>query len=360
MRHWTHLLWSMVVAFGAQAQQQPAPPSVTAVAFPFYNATQVLEGLHNHHLQPQAQHWHTQAQAMTLAMTQHCHGQTDLTAVRQAWLNSLQAWQRVGTPAIGPVLQRRTQREIDFWPVRPTLLAKGLAKQPQSVADLRTIGTPAKGYPALEQLLQHADQRLPAPECHYATLLAQAIENEANAVLQSTNTQPPYHWAEQPERTAEAFAEWINQWLAGLERLRWAYIEKPLRVHQSAGRNHHMSVEFARQTPTANLADWRAQWHSLYHQARLVPEQRQQPPQPGQSLIAIEALLIGKGHLAMAQRWAQALDQVEHRMADLTPSSGTRNWLATAEAMQVVVTLYQNEVASALDVPLGFSDADGD
>ncbi|HAX22249.1 MAG TPA: peptidase M75, partial [Hydrogenophaga sp.] len=81
---------------------------------------------------------------------------------------------------------------------------------------------------------------------------------------------------------------------------------------------------------------------------------------PGQALIPIEALLMGKGHLALAGRWGQALDAVSAAVAGLPAQPGERELMALSRTMKTVTTLYQGEVASALDVPLGFSDADGD
>ncbi|MFT5933945.1 MAG: putative lipoprotein [Hydrogenophaga sp.] len=94
--------------------------------------------------------------------------------------------------------------------------------------------------------------------------------------------------------------------------------------------------------------------------ARLRPGQYAEPPRPGPVLISIEALLIGKGQLALAQRWTKALDGAGAEFAALTPLSSDIELLATAQRMKALPVLYQNEVAAALDVPLGFSSADGD
>ena len=41
-------------------------------------------------------------------------------------------------------------------------------------------------------------------------------------------------WAEEPEAAAERAAEAVNQWLAGLEGLRWRNLGKPLATLASA------------------------------------------------------------------------------------------------------------------------------
>ncbi|HEX5738910.1 MAG TPA: peptidase M75, partial [Hydrogenophaga sp.] len=115
---------------------------------------------------------------------------------------------------------------------------------------------------------------------------------------------------------------------------------------------------FARLDREDALRDWRAQWQSLLTQARLPPGA--QPPPAGQALVPMQALLMGKGQLDLAQRWGEALDQVSAGLKPLTPRSTEDELLAVAQAMKAVTVLFQNEVATALDVPLGFSDADGD
>ena len=68
---------------------------------------------------------------------------------------------------------------------------------------------------------------------------------------------------------------------------------------------------------------------------------------------------MGRGQLALAQKWGQALDQVTAGLNRLTPQSSEDELLGVAQTMKAVTVLFQNEVATALDVPLGFSDADG-
>lgn len=326
------------------------------VAMPYYTAEQALQGLYGRHEQPRAQAFQAEATRLVQTAQAHCAQSAPLSALRTQWQQTLLAWQALATPAIGPVVARRSQRQIDFWPPRPALLKKALDRAPQSLADLERIGSPAKGFPALEQLLWATppDAPLPAATCAYATLVAQGIEAEAAALQTAFEARADKDWSDSAEDTGAAFAEWINQWLGGLERLRWAYIEKPLR--SANGR----APAFARSTREADVADWQAQWQSLRAQARLAPGQYATPPAPGEALVPIEALLMGKGQLALAQRWAQALDKVDAGFAALSPQTPPQALLALAQQMKAVTVLYQNEVAGALDVPLGFSDADGD
>ena len=179
------------------------------------------------------------------------------------------------------------------------------------------------------------------------------------SVAKAVATLNSNHITNIPEVTTAALAEWVNQWLAGLERLRWAHIEKPITSHQTTGGAAKGGpVPFARLDRDSALRDWRAQWQSLLAQGRLPAGSA--PPAAGQALVPMEALLMGRGQLALAQQWGRALDQVSAGMDALTPRASERELLALTKSMKAVTVLFQNDVAAALDVPLGFSDADGD
>jgi predicted lipoprotein len=352
------LLLALGCATPVAAQTGVALPAV--VATPYYSGEQALVGVYGHFLPPLTQAFVAESLRLVDTSARHCEGQAPLAEWRDQWLSTLVAWQQLATPAIGPVLERRSQRQIDFWPTRPELLQKAIDKAPTNLADMERVGTPAKGFPALEQLLARGSAQRPlgAADCRFAQLTAQAVAQEAAALQTAFGVLAVKDWNAATEDATTAFGEWINQWLAGLERLRWAHIGKPLETQRSTGRRG--PVPYARTGMAANLADWRAQWASLKTQARLTLAQLNAPPPAGQALLPIEALLKGKGQLALAQRWAQAIDRVDSGMAALRPQPAERELLALSQNMKAVTVLYQNEVAAALDVPLGFSDADGD
>lgn len=338
-----------VLVGGAQAQ------TGGALAFPYYSGEDALQGLYGQHLPPLARDFETQAQALSTAARQHCAGPAAPTALKDAWRRALLSWQTLSSPALGPVIERRSQRQIDFWPVRPALLAKAMERAPQTLADMESVGTPAKGFPAMERLLAAK----PSPDhCPYLVLLADGIAAEAVALRTGFDGLAACDWSGDEDAARAAFAEWINQWLGGLERLRWVQIEQPVQKARTTGQGH--APEFARRAAADNTAEWRAQWQALRTQAQLTAAQRAQPPQPGQGLIPIEALLMGKGHIALAQRWREALDRADAAMTALPAKAGEKEWMALSKTLKGVTTLFQTDVAAALDVPLGFSDADGD
>ena len=98
---------------------------------------------------------------------------------------------------------RRSQRQIDFWPTRPALLAKALARAPKTLADMESVGTPAKGFPAMEQLLAAP----PSPaHCPYLVLVAEGIEAEAVALRTGFDALAARDWTSDEDAARSAFA----------------------------------------------------------------------------------------------------------------------------------------------------------
>lgn len=351
----TRRRWMAGAAAFAVLPGSTSRAQVPNVAFPFYRGEQALQGLYGVHLPPLARAFEERAQALAAAARQHCGAAADPDALRAAWREARLAWLRLANPAIGPVVTRRSQREIDFWPTRSALLQRAMDSAPRTPKDMERIGGPAKGFPALEQLLAAPAQ--PA-HCPYLALVAAGIEAEAIALRQALDALARQDWTADEDATRKAFGDWINQWLGGLENLRWQQIEQPVQRARTAGRGQ--APAFARKAMEDNRADWRAQWQSLQAQARLRPGQRAQPPTPGESLLSIEALLLGKGQLALAERWGRAIDAVTAALDALPAQPKEAELMALSSRMKAVTSLYQGQVAAALDVSLGFSSADGD
>ena len=175
-----------------------------------------------------------------------------LEQARDAWVKTALAWESLAAVSVGPLVERRSLRSIDFQPLRPDLLKRMMARQPRNLDDMQRVGTPAKGLPALEHLLWSAPVEPGTPGCTYAVLAAQEVHNEANALREAFNALA----SAPPEATdaGTAFAEFINQWLGGLERLRWPGLEKPLREAQTRGGKPSFARAASGQTVTA----WRA------------------------------------------------------------------------------------------------------
>ncbi|MET4578659.1 imelysin family protein [Ottowia thiooxydans] len=376
------LLAALCLAACAVAQAQPVAPQETPM--PYYSAAQVLRGLYNQHLPVQAARFLQASQAQEQAVASWCSSaggssRPNAAAVRTSWREALNAWLQLSTPSVGPLVVRRSLRQIDFTPIRPQLIERAIAKAPASPADMELVGTPAKGFGALDWLLTKGLKPSSA-ECAYAGQVAQAITREAQGIANDLKAMQNTPWnapsqAEEvdpdsaqatkaAEETGAAMAEWVNQWLGGLERLRWAQMEKPVKAVEGSSK----PAAYARQALADNVTDWQTQWQALQHQALLKPEQRQTPPDSDKEVLPIEALLLGKGQIKLAQRWREVSGAADTALRALRAGSApsardTRMNAAVLNAaakLKAITALYQSEVAPALDIPLGFSDADGD
>lgn len=338
----------------AQTRQDVGP----VVAFPYYVAADAMQGLHRHTLLPRSEAFAQAAAALVTQTSSYCgssiSGAATLQSVREQWQRTLQAWDALSSVATGAVLERRSQRQIDFWPVRPVLIERAISRSPKGEDAMQLVGTPAKGLPALEWLLWTQPAAPASPACAFAQEVAKDVEREAQALVQAETRIAAQSWEDNAEASGKAVAEWLNQWLGGLEQLRWAQMEKPLKA---ASGNEHPA--YARLASGSDAASWQTQWRALREQAGVTPANRREPPAPGQALVPIEAILLGKGHMALAMKWSAALAQADKAMANVDAARPTSILNATT-AMKAVSTLFQNEVASSLDIPLGFSSADGD
>lgn len=350
--------WGLGISMGLGMSHVQAQSQEPVMAFPIYNAAKAMQGLHQHTLLPRAQAFAEAAEALTRQTTAYCAGPagaaSGLQAVRQQWQATLQAWEGLSSVATGAVQERRSQRQIDFWPVRAALIERAIARAPQGEKAMELLGTPAKGLPALEWLLWSQPAAPATPACAFAQEVAKDVEREAQALVQAEARIAAQDWEENPEVASKAMAEWINQWLGGLEQLRWGQMEKPMKAAPAGER-----PAYARLASRSDASSWQNQWKALREHAGVTPEQRRAPPRPGQTLAPIEAILIGQGKLALAVKWSNALTQADGAMTSVDPARAA-SVLTASNALKSLSLLFQNEVASSLDIPLGFSSADGD
>jgi predicted lipoprotein len=327
-----------------------------------------------------------------------------LLQAQEAWLAAADAWERLQAISTGVTIERRSVRSLDFRPARPTLInrairAHGRGKQPPDAKALQRVGTPAKGLPALEWLLWDAAAPRTAAACRYATGLAQEVHREAAALAEAHSADADRTWAEEPEVAAARAAEAVNQWLAGLEGLRWRYLGKPLAVLSSkpaapgpatasasgsaaSGPDPHDDI-WPRPPSASHREAWEARWQSLRNLAIGPAPTDGFGPQPAvaPAVVSLEAMLRGRGRNTDADAWAQAVMAADQAMQALTKagaapaSSGQETALLppvpallppvadmenAVAALDVVKRFMQETIAPALKVTLGFSDADGD
>jgi predicted lipoprotein len=308
-----------------------------------------IQSVYRHWAVPQAAELVAASARLTPALQAVCEAppnQAD-AALRQAraqWLASVQSWERLSAVAIGPLIERRSQRQIDFSPTRPRMIEKAVQSAPASAADMELIGTPAKGFPALEWLLWVKPIQPASPECRYAVQLAAEIGREAQA-LDAAYRQAADRVPDAAAATT-AMSEWINQWVGGIERLRWPNLEMPVRVAITSKRD---VVDYPRRDSGAGAAVWAAEWSALRTLAASSTD----------GLLTLESILRGRGAAKLANALAQAVRQTDRAMQDLTGSDRERVLAATGE-LAALKRLVETDVAPALGVSIGFSDADGD
>ena len=189
------------------------------------------------------------------------------------------------------------------------------------------------------------------PACHYAVLLGQEIEGEARALDTAARTRaetPP----EDDDEAVTRLAESLNQWLAGIEQLRWTYLRKPLEVAETRGQ----APAFPRALSGHSAATWASRWETLRDAAVLGARA---VPQPGEDFVPFEPLLRGRGLNALADRLVAATQRVDAALDAVDPASADQV-RAAASALGALAQLAEDELAPALSVRMGFSDADGD
>ncbi len=334
-------------------------------AVPFYDTTHALQSLYGHWGKPRAQEFAAAAQALAPAVRALCEApagqsQAALTNARGAWQRSMMAWETLGAVAVGPVIARRTQRQMDFAPTRPALIERAIKAQPQGAKAFERVGTPAKGLPALEWLLWTQPVAPASPACSYAVEVALDIEREAVAVAGAFDTAAGTDWAaeDEQERSTAAMGEFINQWVGGIERLRWAHMEKPLRAAQGT-----RAPEYPRAASGQAAAAWKAEWSALRSLA-VLPESAATPT-PGEALVPLETYLRGRGLNPLADQLLATTQRVDKALQAIAQSgasgkAGGERVLQASKELAALKRLAEAEIAPALQVSIGFSDADGD
>ncbi len=256
-----------------------------------------------------------------------------LESARGRWTETLSAWEGLAGVALGPVLERRAARQIDFTPTRPRMIEKAIKSAPRTAADMELIGTPAKGLPALEWLLWSQPAAPSTPACDYAAQVAIDLRREAEALA-----------AARTQATDALLTELVNQWVAGIERLRWPGMEMPVRVANTSATP--VEPDFPRHASGATALAWAAQWRALRDLAT-----------GGEATLAGSLRARGQGTLADALD-AEVVD-ADLALRDLTTADRAR-LIAVAKRLAQLKHRVEAEVAPALGVSIGFSDADGD
>lgn len=350
---WVLAACLLPAAVSAQPAATAAAAPLPDVAVPFYTPVHALEALYRVHYLPRARAFAEASAALVPALQAVCAagGAEPLDAARGRWRDALSAWEGLSAVQIGPLVERRSSRHIDFQPPRPELIARAVKAAPTDAAGMARVGSPAKGLPALEWMLWTQPVAARSAECRFAVVVTQDLQQEADAITADFQTLAGREWDEEGEAASTAFGEFINQWLGGIERLRWADIEKPVR--SAEGRK----VAWPRQASGSTALAWQARWQAL--QALSAG-----PALPiGEGTVSVEAYLRGRGLNPLADSLSTQVAAAGQAVAKLgkgAAPAGTAAPLAAARQLGALKSLLEKRVAPALEVAIGFSDADGD
>lgn len=290
------------------------------------------------------------AQALQTSLQAYCGqrpGKTDaalLGDARQRFQQAVDAWQRVAAVNMGPLVERRTDRMVNFQPLRPARLAEAIQQAPKTLADMERIGSPGKGFPALEHLLWTQPAPPGSPSCSYAVMAAASVTDE----IQGLRTAFQATAAAKPDlRVTEEF---LNQWIGGLEQLRWERMEKPLRsASTTSGKK---KPQLIRMDSDSTLASWRAQWSGLRDLAVA-------PAGAPESQVSIAGLVAAHYRPLTAGRFAKAVQEVDSAFAALN-STDLESVQKLSTALSGLKRWVEADIASLLQLSIGFSDGDGD
>jgi predicted lipoprotein len=298
-----------------------------------------------------------------------CAGQRELRDVQAAWRDAQSAWQPLEMLQLGPAIERRTQRQVNFWPVRPKLLEPLLADTASIDPErIDTLGASGKGFPALEYLLFPVDKTNanPRKHCHVVQALAAHVKAEAQGLATDWRgqdggdggfarqlTEAGRHPQNSPFASADqALSDVVNLLIAGLDALKSRKVGKPLEKSSDGA-----SLE--------RIESWRA-GTSLDHIR--------------DNLRGFELLFFGPGkdgfglddYLARIERPGLArvirgeLDAAQKALSAIRPPM--QNAVVTQrrqveqlhQSLGRLQYLMETEVADALKVDLGFNTSDGD
>ena len=335
-RHWLHLAAACALLASAPLAAQTRRKPRQRVAWPFVYPADFVRGALQVHFIPAAQAFAQSSAALRDQLSAGCSG---LTAARERWRAALLDWERLAAVAVGPLIERRSARTVDFWPTRPAMVNEAVAAAPADAKALERVGAPAKGLPAIEYLLWQP--RPDAAQCRYAALLAEECAAEAAALLAGFQALAQREWT--TDTALPLLQDWIGQAVGGLEQLRWKKIGKPAR----GGRK----TDWPRATSGATRAGWQATWNSL--------EDFLRGSETDEAFSGVTGLLRGRGDLAIAD----GLDAVAERTHAAIKTADPARPATTAAAQKAVAqtkSVLEDKAATAMQIMVGFSDADGD
>jgi uncharacterized protein len=301
------------------------------VAVPFLTPQAWLRSIDEHWYAPRSAEFAQATARLSDTLSTNCAA----LPAQRAWRDAMLAWERLSAVQTGALVERRSARTLDFQPARPAAIERVMATPD---IDIASVGSPALGLPALEWLLWRSSVRSGSSACAYAQRVAAHLAAEAKSL--ATAYAAPRE--RDDETTQRDFAALLNQLVGGVATLRWAQIGKPRREGKA-------------QWPRAASGLTREAWQARTQALQQLLEHHAQADAP----VALELFLRGRGMNPLADRVRQASLLASTALAGASPTH-TATLPAAEQALAALERVVGSEVASALEVTIGFSDADGD
>jgi uncharacterized protein len=319
------------------------------VAVPLYSPQDFVNGFFRAYALPRAQAWQASCATLVRTLASSARPASDARAALRA---TVLDWAALSALATGPLVSRRSARRVDFQPVRTALVLRAVEAAPAGAEAMERIGSAAKGMGALEWLLW-----APAAPQHdaakaFALETARDLQREADAVAEGFAALAERDLDE--ESVVASFAEILNQWIGGVEQLRMQRLVRPVEEARTGGARSPLLL---RPWSGVDAEERAVRWRAL--QAAAVFAGGTAPPRGHGQLVTIETYLRGRGLNHLADR-LRAVAASADRALRAAGADRPASMLLAAQYLSKAKHLAEADLAPALEVRVGFSDADGD
>jgi predicted lipoprotein len=313
----------------------------SSLLFPYYETDDVLGSVAMHHYAKDTAVLSGRLDSLNKATTQFCAGNSTREHVKTQYAKAYLAWLELSAVVMGPMLEHNTVRQIDFRPGRINLLERAISKQPKGAQAMALVGSPAKGFPAIEYLLMHAEFKANTPQCIYAQEVVQDIARTVEGLSwQPFNADMPLYF---------------NQLVGATHNLAWERMEKPLLKFKDQVANRDEPV-----WPFTSLGlteqAWAAQWRGI---AELLVVHTEHVPAAETGVVPLEAYLRGLGKIDLADALVKHHDLASAAILDIDADRAASVEQAVS-ATKALKNFLETEVAKGLKVSIQFSSSDGD
>ena len=344
MKRWM-LAGVLALCGGAALAALPSP----APQVPMTDAERALvDAVYRRWYVPQAQTFAQQADGLVQAMAQACAApatpsppEAPLEAGRAQWRRTVQAWERLSAVRGGALLARRSPRAIDFTPTRPEAIQRAIEAEPADARAMERIGAPAKGLPALEWLLWVRPVQPGTAGCRYAQHVAAEVAAEAHALQAAYRHALAHGWDDAD--TEYAVYEFLNLFDAGVQKLWWEDMDRPLQKMATGARH----AAPARSASGMVVLAWQTHWQALDSLHELLAQ-----------------YLVAKGRQLAADELDRLFQSAGREMQALPadgPAPPERAAVSRAVApLRALQRFIEGDMAHALQFVIAFFDEDGD